>query len=120
YVGVGDGRLGAAHVITERPGRPPRAPRTYLERAAGIDPDHRAAARADLGKVDRRHAEQVAGAGKEPRAMHDSAAHLVLRGAADLAVLHDRRLRGRPTHVERDELAKTDAPREGLRADNAG
>ena len=120
HVGVGDRRLGAAEVVAERAGRRPRAPRPHLERAAGIDPDQRAAAGADLGEVDRRHAEQVAGAGQEPRPVHDAAAHLVLGSAGHLAVLDDRRLRRRPAHVERDELAEPDAAGERLRADDAG
>src|SRR5438034_901153 len=81
---------------------------------ARIDPHERAAAGPDLREIDRGHAQQIAGAGEQTRAVHDAAAHLVLGRAADLAVLDDRGLRRRAAHVERHELAEPDLLRERL------
>ena len=120
HVGVGDRGLGAAEVVAERARRRARALRADLQAAARIDPHERASARADFGEVDRGHAQKVAGAREQARAVHDPAADLVLGRAADLAVFDDRRLRRGAAHVERHDLAEPDLARERLRADDAG
>ena len=106
HVGVGDGGRRAALVVADRTGRGAGALGTGLQRAAGVDPDMRAAAGAHLGEVDRRHLERVAGAGQQPRADHDAGADRIFLGARDLAVLDHRGLGGGAAHVEGDDLRR--------------
>jgi hypothetical protein len=58
--------------------------------------------------------DKVAGPGEEARAQHDAAAHLVLGGLVDLAVLDDRRLGGSAAHFEGDEARQGHAASEDL------
>ena len=119
HVGVGDGGRRAAFVVAHRAGRGAGALGTGLQRAAGIDPDMRAAAGADLGEVDRRHLQRVAGAGQQPRADHDAGADRIFLGARDLAVLDHRGLGGGAAHVEGDDLLELLGAGQRLRADHA-
>ena len=118
-VGVGHRRDGAALAIGDGPGLGTGALGADLERAAAIDPDMRAAAGADLGEVDGRHLERVAGSGEKPRADHDARAHLILERAGEAAVLDERRLGGGAAHVEADEVLEPHRRGDGLGADDA-
>src|SRR3954453_11903676 len=84
-IGVGYGRLGAALAITYRPRRGAGAVRTDLQRAAAVDPQDRAAAGTDLGEIDRRHLQCIAGSREQPRTEYDAGPDLVLRGAGEFA-----------------------------------
>ena len=108
-VRVGDGRVDAAAAVAGGPGRGAGAPRPDLQAARRVEPGDRAAARADLGDVDRRDPQQLAGAAHQPAAGRERAADLVLAAARDGAVLDQRRLRGRAAHVERDRVRDTRA-----------
>jgi len=54
-IGIGQGGLGALKVVADGTRRSASAMRSDLQRAAGVDPDDRAAARSDFGQIDRRH-----------------------------------------------------------------
>ena len=103
-VRVGDGRLGAAAAVADRPGIGARALRPDAQQAARVDPGDRAAAGADLDQVDDRRPHRVAG---ERQAADPGA-----RVAADVVVLRHRRpavldqadLGGRAAHVEREDV----------------
>src|SRR5205085_9603117 len=71
-------------------------------------------------QVDGGHAHEVPGAGEEPGAVHDPAAHLVLTGAVDDTVLHDRSLGSGAAHVEGDELVEADLAGQRLRTHHTG
>ena len=118
-VGVGDRRCLAARVVAHRSGRGAGAFRADLQRAGGVEPHQRAAARSDFREVDRRHLEEVARAGEKARADHDARADRVLVRARHLAILDHRRLRGGAAHVEGDDLGQPLGARERLRADHA-
>ncbi len=89
-------------VVAHRTGHRAGADRPDLQRAAAVDPQDRAAAGADLGEIDRRHFEGVAGARQEARAEHDAGADLVFGGTRHLAVLNERSFGGGAAHVDRD------------------
>lgn len=88
-VGVGDGGLGAAAAIADRAELGTRAFRPDAQRAAGIHPADRAAARADAVDVQHRHDDrhfpfQLVVAGDQPLAMLDDG-HIEA-GAADIGM----------------------------------
>ena len=118
-VGVGDGRDPAAGVVANGPRRGAGALGPHLQRAAGIDPHVRAAARAHLGQIDGGNLERVAGARQQARADHDAGAHRVLLRAHHLAVLDHGGLGGRAAHVEGDDAVEPARERQRLRADHA-
>ena len=119
-IGVCDGRLAAALVVADRARRRAGAHRPDLQRAAAVDPQDRAAAGADLGKIDRRHFQRISGARQQPRAEHDTRADLVFGGARHLAILDQRGLGGRAAHIERNRLVDADPPGQRLHPDNPG
>ena len=118
-VRVGDRRVLAAAPVAGRPGRGARAARPDLQPARGVEPGDRAAARADLGDVDRRDPQQLARAAHQPAAGRQRAADLVLAAARDRAALDQRRLRGRAAHVERDRVREAEPLRDAERRDDA-
>ena len=118
-VGIGDGGRLAPLVVAHRARRGAGALGPHLQRAGRVNPHQRAAARAHLGEIDRRHLEVIARAGEQARADHDARAHRVFLRARDFAVLDHRRLRGGAAHVEGDDLRQALRPRERLRADHA-
>ena len=117
-VGVRDSRLGAAEVVAERPRGRAGAAWADLQRAAGVAPDDRAAAGADLGEVNGGNAQKIAASGEQSRTVHDSAADLVLGRPAYRAVLDDRCLGGGAAHVEGDQLVEPDPSSQRLGSDD--
>ena len=110
----------AAAAVAGGPGRGARAARPDLQAARRVEPGDRAAARADLGDVDRRDPQQLARAAHQPAAGRQRAADLVLAAARDGAVLDQRRLGGRAAHVERDRVREAEPLRDAERRDDAG
>ena len=98
HIGVGDGRLGAAAAIADRPRIGARALRSHFERADVVAPRNRAAAGADLDHVDhRQHHRMAAGI----------AADVIARRQRRLALADQARLGRRAAHVERDHIGKS-------------
>ena len=96
-VSVGHGRLGAAQAVAGRAGHGARRVRPDIERAAGIDPGDRTAARADDMQVDDRDLDRQAleiALGRHPRA----------------AVLDQPDIEGRAAHVDRNHAAAPVSP----------
>ena len=119
-VRVGEGRFVAAGPVADRPGHRPRASGADVQRARRIDPDQAAATRADLGDVEGRDAQDVAGPAVQPIADVQAGAHLVLGNVAWRAAFDERGLRGRATHVQGDRVGKVDAGSELLGSDDSG
>ena len=109
----------AAAPVAGRPRVGARALRPDAQEAARVDPGDRAAARADLDEVDDRRPHRVAG---ERHAADPGA-----RVAADVVVLRHRRLaaldqpdlRGRPAHVEGEDVRPAERLAEVRRRDHA-
>ena len=99
-VGVGDGRLGAALVVTGGAGVGAGAARADPQGVAGVDPADRAAAGADRVDVDRGHADRLA-------LDLDLAAH---RGAA---VFDQADVEAGAAHVDRDQVRRRPSRRSG-------
>ncbi len=118
-VGVGHGRLDPAEAVAGRAGRRARAARADVQAAGLVEPGDRAAAGADLGDVDRRDADQLAAAAKEPAARGEGRADLVLLAERYTAVLDQRSLRRRASEVERDRVLVPEGLRERERRDDA-
>ena len=118
-IAVRDGRRGAAAAVTNRARIGAGALRADLRRAAGVQPADRAAAGADLGQIDRRQFQHVAGADQQPRSGHHAAADLDRLGAQDLAVLDQAGLGGGAAHVEGDDPRLVQPPRQRRTADDA-
>ena len=118
-VGVGHRRPRAAGAIRGGARIGAGTVRPDLQRAAGIDPGDRAAAGADLGKVDHRHADRMAGA-VHPALRIGRAADFVFRGDRDFAADDDAGFRGRAAHVERDQVRPVKLPPRQRRGDHAG
>jgi hypothetical protein len=106
-IGVGDGRLGAAPRVTDRPGIGARALRAEGECAARVDPRDRSAAGTHFLDVDHR----------DPDGM---AVHLVLVRRLHLAALDDRALGGGAAHVERDQPVRAEDAGQARTARHAG
>ena len=118
-VAVGDGGLGAAAAVADRARIGAGALRPDAQRAGAIDPGDRAAAGGDLGQVDHRHADRMAGA-VHPAVAAGAAADLVLGRRLVLAVADQARLGGGAAHVEGEEIAAAGLPRHQRRGDDAG
>ena len=98
-VGVGDGRLGAATAIADRPRIGARALRPDFQRADIVEPGDRAAAGADLDHVDhRQHHRMAAGV----------AADVVAGRERGLALADEARLGGGAAHVEGDHVGEAE------------
>ena len=119
HVRVGDRRAVAAEPVARGARLRPRACRADPERSARIDPGDAAAARAHLREIDDRQADGVAGA-VQPAPDVALAAHLVLGGGLDAAVLDEARLGGGAAHVEGDEVRAADLVSQPLRRDDPG
>ncbi len=107
-VGVGDGRPIVAAAVAGRPGIGAGGFRPDQQQAAWVHGGQRAAARSDLGDVDRRHLEEIAAALDEAAGRAHALAELVFGGQRRHAVVDDRRLGGRAAHVEHDDVAVAD------------
>ncbi len=83
------------------------AGRPDLQRAARIDPGDRAAAGADLGQVDDRHADRMAGA-VHPALGVGGAADFILGRHRDFVADDHAGLRRRAAHVEGDQVGATE------------
>ena len=90
-----------------------------LKRPARIDPGDTAAPGADLGEVDNRHSDWMAGA-VQPALQMTGAADLVFGGDGDLAIGNQARLCGGPAHVERDQVGKAELLAGECCGDNPG
>ena len=101
HIGVGNGRLGAAAAIADRPGIGAGALRPDLERADVVEPRDAAAAGADLDHVDHRQHDRMAAG---------IAADVVARRQRRLALANQARLGGGAAHVERDDVGKSKLP----------
>ena len=121
HVRVGHRRLGAAVAVAGGPRHGARAARPDVQRAARVEPGDRAAARADLGDVDRRDADQLAGAAQQPAAGRERRRRPRTRGCAKrgpprssdaFAVV--------PPMSNAMALSMPSAPRERERRDDAG
>ena len=119
HVRVGNGGLHAAAPVTGRAGDGARAPRPDVEAARLVDERDRAAARADLGDVDRRDADQLAAPAQQAAAGRECRSDLVLLAARERAVLDQRRLRRRAAHVEADHVLVSERARERGCGDDA-
>ena len=102
-VRVGYGGLRSAQVVAGGTGRSPGAPRAHAQRTARVEPGDAAAAGADLGDLDRRHANDLPSAAAA-RVAH-AAANVVFGRFKRLAVLDQRCLGGGAAHVKGDEVA---------------
>ena len=119
-VGIGYGRLCAPGAIARRARIGPGTVRPDPQRASWIDPGNAAATGADLGQVDHRHADRVAGA-VLPAVGVAGAADFVFRGHRDLAIGDDAGFRRRAAHVEGDHVRQAKlASRQGRRDDAGG
>ena len=119
-VGIGDGWLQPAEAVAGRPGKRTGAAWPNLETPGGIEPREAASARADLGDVDRRDANELAAAPQESAPGRERGADLVLLAARDAAVLDQRGLGRRPAHVERDHVPVAEPLGEPERGDDTG
>ena len=110
-VGVGDGRLGAAEAVADRPRRRAGRFRAYSQCVADLDAGDAAAAGADLLDVDHRHLHRQAGgiAADQRRAGHQHVAFVDHAG-----------LGGGAAHVEGDGVGNVDGIAQRLGADDAG
>ena len=118
-VRVGHGRLDAAAAVAGRPRVGAGTARSDLQPAGGVEPRDAAAARADLGDVDRRDPQELARAADQPAPRGHRAADLVLAAAGDRAVLDQRGLRGRAAHVEGDHVPHAELLRHPAGGDDA-
>ena len=103
---IGKSRLAATQSVTGRPRNRAGAARTDLDRLCGVDGDDAAAARADLGHIDKRKLDRVTPALDEFGADVDTGSDLVFGGAGRLAVFYHRGLGGGAAHVERDHITQ--------------
>ncbi len=94
-VAVGDRGGGAAAAVTNRTRRGAGAFRPDLGCSGTVEAADRTAARTDLGEIDRRQFQHVAGTDQQSRSGHDAAAHFDRFGAQHLAVLDQPGLGGR-------------------------
>ena len=108
---VGQRRLFAAKAVAGRARGGAGAVRADARSAALVDPDHASAAGADLGDVERGHADGVAAALRQPVPPVHASADLVFGGLERLAVLDHRGLRGRAAHVEGDGVGQVEPAR---------
>src|ERR671934_1580600 len=92
------------------------AARTDLEQSDLVDAGDRAAAGADLDELDRRNPD------RQPAALHESflACRLERVRRERLAAVHERQLRGRPAHVEGQQVAVAVLTAEEGRRERAG
>ena len=102
-VRVGYGGLRSAQVVAGGTGRSPRAPGAHSQRTSGVEPSDAAAAGANLGDLDGRHANDLPSAAAA-RVAH-AAANVVFGRFKRLAVLDQRCLGGGAAHVKGDEVA---------------
>ena len=109
-IGVGDGRLGAAAAVADRPRRRAGALRTDMQALLLIEPGDRAAARADLDDVDHRRLDR--------KAFH-VAAGVIDRIDGEAAVLDQRAFGRRAAHVESDDIVEAERLGIGAGADAA-
>ena len=118
-VRVGHGRVVPAEPVARRPGHGPGAPRADADGACLVAPRDRPAARADLGDVDGRDADELARPAQKPRAGRERRADLVLLAAGHAAAFDERGLGSRAAHVERDRVLVTKRPGQRQRSDDA-
>ena len=119
YVRIGHRRAVPAEAVAGGSRLRPRASGADPQRAARIDPGDAAAPRAHLREIDDRQADGMAGA-VQPAPDVALAAHLVLGGGLDAAVLDEARLGGGAAHVEGDEIRAADLLAQPLRGDDPG
>ena len=105
-VGVGGRGSRAAAAVAGRPRLRAGAGRTYVERAAGVHAGDRAAAGADLDKIDHGGAKRIAGA----EASVQSPADLVVVVDGDVTVADQGGLGAGAAHVERDDVGRPQPP----------
>src|SRR4051794_28665294 len=120
HVRVRDGRLFTAAPVARGAGLGTCASRPDLQTAGRVEPRDRAAAGADLGDVDRRDPQELAGTAHQPAAARQGASDLVLARAGDGTRLDQRSLGGRPAHVERDRVFEAEPRCHPERGDDAG
>ena len=119
-VRIGHRRLDPAAVVAGGPGLGARAPRPDLEAASRVEPRDASAAGPDLGDVDRGDAEELTASSQETASGGERTAGFVLPAPGDGAVLDQRRLCGRPAHVERDHVLPSEPARDRQGGDDAG
>ena len=106
--------------VAHRSGRRARAPGPALERPRLVHPRDAASAGAHLGQVDGRDPQHVAAPRQEAVADAHPSADLVFGRPQYLAALYDRRLRGRSSHVEADDVGSVDPRSQVIGPDDSG
>ena len=118
-VRVGDGRMLPAPGVADGPWSSPGAARTDLEPAGRIDRCDAAAPGPHFHDVDGGDLNRIAGPLEQAVAGRRAARDFRLRDDRELAVAHERRLGGRPSHVENQQVANAEQRTEPLCADDA-